>query len=138
MKNVIRTYIPSISIAFTCSIIISAIINIANGNDSNGYFSFILQLLFFLITTSFIDIIICKTPIANFYSSYLIVEAIILYIYFMVVSYFFHWFTFHTQNVVTYTLTFLLIYIAIQYYFHKLYQQEANQINELIEKQKHL
>jgi hypothetical protein len=136
MNKIKRTYIPSVSIAFTCSVVFSAIINIANGYDSNGYFSFILQLLVFLIGCVTIDAIICKTPIANSYLSHLIVEAIVLYSTFMLVSYFFHWFGFHIDRVIIVTLIFFFIYAAIQFYFFKLYQLEADQINQLIEKQK--
>lgn len=138
MNKIRKTYIPSISIAFTCSVIASAIINILSGNNNNGYFSFILQLFVYLVTSVIIDFLICKTPIANSYSSYLIAEAIILYSSFMAVSYFFHWFSFQFENILTSTLIFVLSYIVIQYHFYKLSQQEAEKINQLIEKQKQL
>jgi hypothetical protein len=135
MNKLIRTYIPSISITFTCSIIASAIINISNGNDMNGYFRFIFQFMIFLIASVIIDFLICKTPIANFYSTYLLVELIVLYSLFMTTSYFLSWFNFRLENIVTFTIIYLIIYIIIQFYFYKYYQQEANYINQLIKKQ---
>lgn len=136
MNKLVRTYIPSISIAFTCSIITSAIINILNGNSMNGYFNFVLQLLLFQLASVIIDFLICKTPIANLYPTYLLVEAIVLYGLFMNVSYFFNWFDFLLENIITFTIIFLFLYATIQYYFYKFYQQEANYINQLIKNQK--
>ncbi|HEX3021674.1 MAG TPA: DUF3021 family protein [Lachnospiraceae bacterium] len=131
MNRIRKIYIQSISIAFTCTIVSSAILNITRGYD-NSYDFFIIQLLAFLVANVVIDSLLCKTAFVNKYSTYLIVEGLIIYVVFMLVAYLFHWFDFRLENTIRNTMIFLVIYAAIQYHFYKLYQQEADQINQML------
>ncbi|HEX3077225.1 MAG TPA: DUF3021 family protein, partial [Lachnospiraceae bacterium] len=131
MNRIRKIYIQSISIAFTCTIVSSAILNIARGYD-NSYDFFIIQLLAFLVINVVVDSLLCKTSVVNKYSTYLIVEGLICFVIFLLTAYLFHWFGFRTENIIRSTFIFVLIYAAIQYHFYKLYQQEADQINQML------
>lgn len=128
-----KIILPSIAITFTLSILISTGWNLILGETKNDYFMFIIQLLTFLILVQIVDYFISKVNFKN-YKSYFVTANIIYFIVFMFFGYVFHWFGFRLRNIITNTITFLIITTFIHYHFHRLFVLEAEEINKLIEK----
>ena len=55
MSKIIKTYIPSLSIAFTFIIILATVYNIICGNTKDDFIYFIIQVVFYLIIAALVD-----------------------------------------------------------------------------------
>ena len=130
--NVIRKYtIPNLCISFTLVVLYSSIWNIIEGNDSSGFHKFILEYGAVLLLVGIVDHFIGR---CNF-KSYLLQSGIVWgvnYVIFMTASYFLRWFGFRLENILNITLLCIAIYGLLVLYNYKLYKQEENMINKLI------
>jgi len=131
MKKFRKVYLPSLAITFMLASLISAIFNIQAGNNQNGYFTFIFQLLGYLICIEIIDYLLSKVNFKN-YITYFITGGVIYYAIFMGCGYIFHWFGFQITNIIYMTMMFVAVCGFIQYHFYRLFQQEAKEINEIL------
>ncbi|MDF2800991.1 MAG: hypothetical protein K0S61_894 [Anaerocolumna sp.] len=127
-----KIILPSISITFMLSILISVVWNVILGNTENTYFNFIIQLFSFLILVQIIDFFISKINYRNYFG-YFATANIIYFIVYMTFGYFFHWFGFRLINIIINTSSFIIVTTFIHYHFHRLFQLEAEEINRLID-----
>ena len=135
MSKIIKTYIPSLSIAFTFIIILATVYNIICGNTKDDFIYFIIQVVFYLIIAALVDWLI---GMVNFkrYFSHLLTETIVLYPFTIGIAVWGKWFRATILNIVIYSLIYILAMITIHFYSYYISKQQADEINTILGKKR--
>jgi hypothetical protein len=134
MKKLQKIYLPGTAISFMLTILMTAAINILSGRGTHnyGFYVYVFELFGFLVAVEGIDYLL---SFINFktHMHYFISELVIIYVFLLGVGYAFHWIDFSVSGLFLVTIFFISIYSFIHWHFYKLFKQEAEYMNELIE-----
>lgn len=131
MNRFLRTYLPAFSIAFTFIVLYATISNIVSGYFKEGFCFFILQVFAYLIVSLVVDLLLSFINFSK-YVYHFSVEMIILYPITVGVAFIGKWFVFSVTNVIWYSCIYILIMIAIHFYFYYISKKQADEINKFL------
>lgn len=136
MKNFINEIInriPRISLTFTIGVLYAAIINLINGNEAEGFCRFVVGYagccIGIYLITYLVEFIPFKSNVL-----YHTINALLCYSFFMGCSYLFKFFDFDMYQVLSATLVFFIMYIALSAYIISDYRRKSKEINDLLSK----
>lgn len=126
-------FFSHLSIAFTICTLLSSINNILQGYDSNGFCAFLLELFLFLILAQGLDRLISLINFKSF-QMYFFAETLLLYPVFIGSAWLGHWFSFHIENLIRYTVIYLLAMLILHVYYYIISKKQADTINQLLKR----
>ena len=131
MNKFLRTYLPAFSMAFTFIILYATISNIVAGYFKEGFCFFIVQVFVYLMVSVIVDWLLSFIDFSK-YIYHFVVEMIILYPITIGVAFIGKWFAFSAINITWYSCVYILIMIAIHFYFYHLSKRQADEINNFL------
>lgn len=132
MNKFLRTYLPACSMAFTFIILYATISNIVAGYFKEGFCFFILQVFVYLMVSVVVDLLLSFIDFSK-YVYHFVVEMITLYPITIGVAFIGKWFAFSVINITWYSCVYILIMIAIHFYFYHISKRQADEINNYLE-----
>lgn len=131
MKAFHKYYLPSICLVFTLSVLFSSLYNILKNNDPTGYHGFIIQLIIYIIISSFVAFIFDHIEFKNWLIQ-TILCSLLQYSFFLIVAYIFRWFGFRLSNILIFTTFFVIITFLSILRNKRIAKQEDEWINRRI------
>lgn len=125
-------YIPSICLCFTLGVILIAFTNLTSSYASMSNIGILLYFILVILAhtiTFAVSNINFKT-----YKAYHISNFLALYLFSLIASYFFNFFSFSIKNLVFHLMLSILMYFLIYQYYDKKSKLEADEINKKISK----
>lgn len=126
-------FFSHLSIAFTVCALLSSINNVLQGYDRNGFCTFLLELFLFLILAQGLDRLISLINFKSF-QMYFFAETLLLYPVFIGSAWLGHWFSFHNQNLILYTVIYLLAMLVLHVYYYTISKKQADTINQILKR----
>lgn len=134
MKNNWSTFFFRAVFSYTLSVVLLSITLLFIKIDSIQC-TFLLQLLFFVFSIEGVDYLISGVEF-RYRIVYLSMEFILMYLCFLMFSYFGKWFVFVKSNVILFSCEFFIIFLFLHLYEYFRSQMEANDINQNLERRK--
>lgn len=128
MKKALCKHISRISLIFSAAVIAATLSNLLNGHLNKHYY-YLLELFGFVIAIEAVYSLLAKIPFKS-KLIYSIVNFSIMYLIFMIFSYFGSWLSFTISGFMLSTGIFLVIYGIISYYYSYTLKKDAIEINE--------
>ena len=134
MNKIWNVLVFRATLAFTLTVIFSALYNLATGYPQGDYL-FLLEILGFIV---FLEIIDNTLSYVSFHSRiiYQCAEFILMYVCFLIFSFLGHWFGFTFKKIIFFSSIFLIIFLLLHLYFHFLLKSESTDINNHLIKRK--
>lgn len=132
MKRLLRTYLPSSSIAFTVVILFNAVYNLVFWNQHAIASSFILQLAGLILLIQLISAACDRIPFQT-KRGYSAVFFTLEYLVILAASFLWNRPSMTAGNFLYTTLLFLFIAFLIDRYFAAVHRHEADEINRLLQ-----
>lgn len=132
MNKILKTYLPALSIAFTFIVLYATISNLVTGYFKDGFCFFILQVFIYLIVSIVVDLLLSFIDFRK-YIYHFIVEMIMLYSITITMAFIGKWFVFNAIDIIWYSCIYILVMLAIHFYFYYISKKQASEINSLLE-----
>lgn len=126
-------FFSHLSIAFTICALLSSINNILQGYDGNGFCAFLLELFLFMILAQGLDRLISLINFKSF-QMYFFSETLLLYPAFIGSAWLGHWFSFRIENLIRYTVIYLLAMLMLHMYYYTISKKQADTINQILKR----
>lgn len=130
MKKMILFRIQAISFYFTATVLISSLSNLSEGFASMSNLGLV-EMFGFIVLCNIVDIFMNKIDFKSYFS-YLFTESCIIYMLFLLFSYFTNWFEFTPIRLIHVTLLFILITAIGYYYFYQRHKMTSDEVNQLL------
>ena len=134
MKKMIIFRIQAISFYFTVTVLIASLSNLLEGFSSMSNLGLV-EMFGFIVLCNVVDIFINQIDFKSYFS-YLFTESCIIYILFLLFSYFTNWFAFTPIHFVRVTLLFILITTIGYYYFYQRHKMNSDEVNQLLQERR--
>lgn len=134
MNKIWNTLLFRATLSFTLAVIFSALYNLATGHPQGDYL-FLLEIFGLIVCLEIIDYALSYVP---FHSRiiYLCTEFTLMYVCFLIFSFWGHWFGFSPTKLILFSSTFLVMFLLLHVYYHFLLKTEAIDINNNLIKRK--
>lgn len=132
MRQFLGIYTSRAALIFSLAVIFTVLINLLRGNTQGNYV-FLLELLGFVVVLEIIDYFISKLRFPSRFI-YIASEFTIMYVSFLIFSYWGHWFSFHVEHLIFFTFVFLALFSLVHFYYHITLNHEAAAINRKLMK----
>ena len=130
MREFIRTYLSSTAIFFMVIVLVSTGINFISGfeNTNNLFFP---EVFIYLLVCDLVDYILSEFSFQKSWQ-YHLAHVSVIYILFLIFSFFCSWFLFSLRGVLQGTVIFGCIYFMVKHYYTVMETAEAAEINSML------
>ncbi len=132
MNRIRKFFIPNLCISFTLVLVFVSLLNLIRGRDFNGFSQWILQFAALILLLGIADYLIEQINFKK-WTIQLLLEFITNYALFLLGAYSLGWFQFQAENIISYTITYILVFALVYYRSYKQIKQDEEMINRILQ-----
>jgi Protein of unknown function (DUF3021). len=129
--KILKTYVPAVSMAFMFIVLLAGLIKYFTEGYQNEFFSFILEVVVYLVITCIMDELIGRIDLKSYLGHFLL-ESLLIYPVTLLFCYYCNWFEWSLGNILFYSLIYFCVMIGIHLYFYYVTKSDAVEINSYL------